>query len=115
MGRTEVCRCQELDDLSELLLGSASAGESDMWIGWLASAGRLGPLGSALLTAAVRPGPLLLLLPSHSVLPCMLQALCSVLWLEKKVMYLASSRVGSLHKKRVRVVNQASMLLPNST
>ena len=39
MGRTEVCRCQELDDLSELLLGSASAGESDMWIGWLASAG----------------------------------------------------------------------------
>ena len=36
MGRTEVCRCQELDDLSELLLGSASAGESDMWIGWLA-------------------------------------------------------------------------------
>ena len=75
MGRTEVCRCQELDDLSELLLGSASAGESDMWIGWLASAGRLGPLGSALLTAAVRPGPLLLLLlPSHSVLPCMLQA-----------------------------------------
>ena len=47
MGRTEVCRCQELDDLSELLLGSASAGESDMWIGWLASAGRLGPLGSA--------------------------------------------------------------------
>ena len=55
MGRTEVCRCQELDDLSELLLGSASAGESDMWIGWLVSASLLGPVGST--NSAVRPDP----------------------------------------------------------
>ena len=81
-----------LDDLSELLLGSASAGESDMWIG--SSFGMPG-LSGRRPSAAAWPG--------HGS-SCL-----------KKVMYLASSRVGSLHKKRVRVVNQASMLLPNST
>ena len=79
--------------------------------GWRSRpAGQHGPVGSGRL--AVLPPPpqsgladvaALLLVASKRTLA------------GKKVMYLASSRVGSLHKKRVRVVNQASMLLPNST
>ena len=78
---------------------------------WLAGAvGRLANMGQQ--AAAVWPYCLAWL--SSGLLLLLLVASKRTL-AGKKVMYLASSRVGSLHKKRVRVVNQASMLLPNST